>query len=51
MAAQDRFDDVRREAGQPPSLKLRRPRAEHAADVGAVATDVLGQVFETGVLA
>lgn len=30
-----------REAGQ----------AEHPTDVGAVAADVLGQVFETGVLA
>ncbi|HKJ21335.1 MAG TPA: hypothetical protein VJ993_11805 [Woeseiaceae bacterium] len=36
VAAQDGLDDVRREAGQ----------AEHPADVGAVAADVLGQVFE-----
>lgn len=41
VATEDRLDDVRREAGQ----------AEHAADVGAVAADVLGQVFDAGVLA
>ena len=41
VATEDRFDDVRREAGQ----------AEHAADVGAVAADVPGQVFQARVLA
>ena len=41
VAAQDPLDDVRCEAGQ----------AEHAADVGAVAADVLGQVFKARVLA
>jgi hypothetical protein len=39
-AAQDRFDDVGREAGL----------AEHGADIGAVAADVIGQVFDGGVL-
>ena len=41
VAAEDGFDDIRREAGP----------AEHSPDVGAVAADILGQVFEAGVLA
>ena len=41
VAAQDRLDDVGREADQ----------AQHSSDVGVVAADALGLVFEAGVFA